>query len=551
MDTFANRHSEALVAVCIAALIGLVACTGVAQAAGEPAAQEQRPINIDVRDMAVSEVLRMLGQAGNVNIIVGEGVTGRVKSLTLRDVPVEAAIRRVAEAHGCYWRLDDNVYLVSDRPLLTQGTGVTVRPEPGEVEGEEGQPPEGTGGVPPPPVEPPYTLPPGPPGGTEPPFRTERMPLTQARADEIALMFGGTVVEARMPTGFSLGPHPGTGLAPLAARGAGGLLGPSMGVPGTTGLDGTGLGQFQPGGVATGTGPLGGGIQPTTGTTGTTTGTGAGLLPDGIDSVTAVMRDNVLLVRGTPAAIDEFREILAMLDTPAKQVEIATKWIEVATTASKALGIDWAVSNGALEFWNLGFAPGEAGNNGVRYGRGRFWAELAVLENTGQAMIVNEPRVTCTNGDFGSIAFQTQIPYFSATVSYNQFGQRTVDFTADFVQVSNQLMVQPIIYPDDTIEMYLSPQLQDQVGTVEGPNGERIPIITSQFVQTRLRVKDGETFVLGGVVRKDESINLRKTPFLADIPIIGKLFQSKRTEKSNTELLIFVTPRIIRAPEAD
>ena len=146
----------------------------------------------------------------------------------------------------------------------------------------------------------------------------------------------------------------------------------------------------------------------------------------------------------------------------------------------------------------------------------------------------------------GIIEFFTEIPFFSAMISYNQFGQRTVEFEAQFISISNMLQVTPQINADDSIEMYLMPQLEDQVGTVEGPNGERIPIITSQYVETMVRVHDGETFVLGGVIRKDESVNLRKTPLLADIPIIGKLFQSKRTETTSTELLIFVTPRIIR-----
>ncbi|MGC9316962.1 MAG: type II secretion system protein GspD, partial [Armatimonadota bacterium] len=318
-----------------------------------------------------------------------------------------------------------------------------------------------------------------------------------------------------------------------------------------------GLAQFgeDVGGVGGGAagGGLGGGLTGTgtRGTVGGTTGrgtTGGGTitLPGEMEPPVAIMSHNALLVRGTREEIDQFREMLDLLDMPQKQVEISTKWIDVSTTASKALGIDWAVTNGALEIFNLGFAPGEAANNGIRYGRGRWWAELAVLQNNSQATVINEPRVTCMNGMPGMIAFETEIPYFAATISYNQFGQRTVDFTSEFVDVANELWVVPQINPDDSIKMQLSPQLQDQVGTVEGPNGERIPIVTTQYVETMVRVKDGETIVLGGVIRKDESINLRSTPLLSEIPIIGKLFQSRRTEVNDTELLIFVTPKIVR-----
>jgi len=321
-----------------------------------------------------------------------------------------------------------------------------------------------------------------------------------------------------------------------------------------TGMGGAGLGQF--GGdedFGGGGADLGGGFTQggtgTSSTTGGTTGSSGGnteLLPGEMEPPMGIMRDNALLVRGTAEELDEFREILSLLDTPAKQVEIQTKWMDVATVASKALGIDWSVSNGALEVWNLGFAPGEASNNGMRYGMGRFWAELAVLENEGQATVINQPKITCMNGTPGMISFETQIPYFAATISYNQFGQRTVDYTSEFVDVVSELWVVPQINPDDSVRMQLSPQLQDQVGTVEGPNGERIPIITTQYVETMVRVPDGETVVLGGVVRKDESNNIRSTPLLSDIPIIGRLFQSRRKEITSTELLIFVTPRIIR-----
>ena len=557
MDAFACRHSKPLMAICIAAMVGLGAWTCAAQGVGEAAAQEERLINIDVRDMAVSDVLRMLGQAAECNIIVGQGVTGNIQSLTLRNVSVETALRLVTEAEGYFWRYEDNVYLVSATPMPSRpsGSANTAQPVGSPVEGVAGQPSEDNSDeVPLPPVdnEGAYArITPGPGPDKQPRPTFDYVTLAYRDAREIALAFGGGVADSGLGMmSVHANRRATTGLNALAIRNRrGSLLGDGMSVPQPWVPTGS-LGQFE---QPTGTGTaLGGGLTGTGTTTGTTgTAGGSELLPEGVEPPVAFMRDNALLVRGTPAGIEEFREILAMLDTPAKQVEVSTKWVEVSTTASRALGIDWSVSNGALEFWNLGFAPGEASNNGIRYGRSRFWAELAALVNDSSATVINEPKVTCMNGMPGIIAFETEIPYFSATITYNQFGTREVDYTSDFVTVSNELFVVPIIHPDDSILMTLSPQLQDQVGTVEGPNGERIPIITSQFVSTTLRVHDGETVVLGGVVRKDESVNLRRTPLLGDIPIIGKLFQAKRTEKTNTELLIFVTPRIIRDPATE
>ncbi len=549
MVTLRNWQKKPLIVACMAAavMVGLCA-TG---APGADNSEDQQPINIDVRDMQIGDVLRMLGQAANVNIIVGQGVEGEIQSLTLRNVSVETALRLITEAQGYYWRRDENVYVVTAEPPPTDAA--TAAPAVSQPESAAGQPPEAeVTPVPPPPAEPGFGRSTPPPVTEQPQIITQLIPLSWASAADVAAIFGGTVQTG----GAGYFPRRSRGLsyAPSGIRST-----PAMGVFGSrSGSRGPfGLSQFEDVGGGGGGelgggfgGGLGGGLGTTTGagTTGVTGRGGGGTvsLPGNMEPPVAIMSHNALLVRGTREEIDEFREMLQLLDMPQKQVEISTKWIDVATTASRALGIDWSVTNGALEIFNLGFAPGEAVNNGIRYGRGRWWAELAVLQNNSQATVINEPRVTCMNGMPGLISFETEIPYFAATISYNQFGQRTVDYTTESVEVANELWVVPQINPDDSIKLQLSPQLQDQVGTVEGPNGERIPIVTTQYVETMVRVQDGETIVLGGVIRKDESINLRSTPLLSEIPIIGRLFQSKRRELNDSELLIFVTPKIVR-----
>ena len=543
--TLFNRHMKASIVACIVATLVL----GPGVMAADTTA-DSAPINIDVRDMEIGDVLRMLARAADANIIVGKGVTGAISSLTLRDVSVEMALRAITEANGYYWRRDGNIYFVTSEPSGAEVENGSSSDGDSRTPGEDpdGQPTTGAGGggdVPVPPREP---LQPKPPVAPEPPrIVTEMMPLSWTSANEVAALFGARTAWAFTPADMR---PPGSGLSGMRSSSADNTLGSMSAYRGR--LGGTGLPQFEGdiGGTRGTTGGLGGDVDSgrTTGTS--TTGTGDTIELPGEMDITAIMSHNAILARGTREELDEFREMLNLLDIPQKQVEIATKWIDVQTTAAEALGIDWSVTNGAWEIFNLGFAPGEAANNGIRYGRGRWWAELSVLLNTSQATVINEPRVVCMNGMPGTIAFETEIPYFSATISYNQFGQRTVDYTSDSVTVSNELSVVPQINPDDSVKMLLAPQLEDQVGTVEGPNGERIPIVTSQYVETMVRVPDGETVVLGGVIRADESVNVRKTPLLNEIPIIGNLFRSKRVEKTNSELLIFVTPKIVRDASA-
>jgi general secretion pathway protein D len=154
--------------------------------------------------------------------------------------------------------------------------------------------------------------------------------------------------------------------------------------------------------------------------------------------------------------------------------------------------------------------------------------------------------VATTNNMFASVEFSTEIPFFAATVSYNNYGVRTVDFQPDFVPVENYLDVMPRVNADDSITLMLMPNISNVAGYVEGPNGERIPIATYQNVFTQLTVKDGETAVIGGLITKDDSTTKLHTPLLSKIPIIGKLFDSRAKNLNDTELLIFVTPRILR-----
>jgi len=531
----ARQHSVILslfTALLFTALMGSVVC------ADSPRGGEQQLINIDVKDAPVEQVLRMLAKAADVNIIVGQDVKGTVEAVTLKDVTVDTALRMIARSLGFFWYKEDNVYFVSTQPQAgagpsgTAGGGgqlATAAPTPVGPATRPTAPvatPAPTAPVMPltatPPPLPATVAPPATVPTAEPKLVSTLIPLKYVDAAEMAILFGGVVSDGgatgnRFPSSTRGAMRRNSGRSGRYVQSD--VFGLNFGMPSGT----SGMNQDFGGGGALGT-----------------------MLPGEMEPPIAFLPQNALLVQGTQEDIDRFREILDLLDKPAKQVEISTKFINVQTTDAQALGIDWSISNGSLEFFNQGFAPAEAVNNVVRFAHGRFSAQLNALLSSGRATVINEPHVITANNQYAEIEFTTTIPYFSATVSYNQFGTREVDFTSDEVDVTNSLFVVPRINVDDSVTVYLEPLLEDNIGEVEGPNGERIPIVTSQFVSTQVRVGDGETIVMGGLIRKNESSTLRETPLLARIPIIGPLFQAKRLTKDNSELLIFVTPRIIR-----
>ncbi len=546
---------QKMIATCVIAMLAISAvCGRVAPAQSEAdIPNEQHLINIDVKDGAIDAVLRMLAKAAGVNIVIGENVTGRVETVVLRDVTVETALEMITIAQGYHWYRKDNVYLVTAEPFpgalesqgaLTSGIG---GPGPERATGRgpavgtpELAPAETARALSPPPVTPhdPSTIvTPGAPG--EPKIVIKYLPLKFKDAEELAYAFGGTAFGGSTPgekfPAFRLSDRRHlTGATPKSYAGPDVFGGDSSSSSRWGQQPGLGTGRSSRG-ATSGRGDTGGrgGVE--------------GFLPGDMEPPVAYMPENALIVQGTQAEIDKFTEIVEMLDVRAKQVEIRTKFVDVLTTEANAFGIDWTVANGALEFWNLGFAPGEAINNVVRYARGRFQATLAALQSEGRATVINAPHVICPNNQFAMISFYTTIPYYTSTTEYNQFGQRiATEIEWEEAEIENTLEVMPRINADDTITIVLFPLLEDQIGEVIGPNGESMPIIVSQTVETTVTVADGDTIVLGGLIRKDESYTYQNTPLLSKLPIIGKLFRSKRARSSNSELLIFVTPRIIR-----
>ncbi len=158
--------------------------------------------------------------------------------------------------------------------------------------------------------------------------------------------------------------------------------------------------------------------------------------------------------------------------------------------------------------------------------------ELSALETDQRGKIVSSPRVTTANQQKAIIAQGTKIPYLEASSS----GAATVSF----VDAVLSLEVTPQITPDDKIIMDLVVK-KDKVGTVL----QGVPSIDTQSVTTQVLVANGETAVLGGIYEQLERNDVDKVPFFGDLPIMGNLFKRKTVQTDKTELLIFVTPKVM------
>ena len=293
-------------------------------------------------------------------------------------------------------------------------------------------------------------------------------------------------------------------------------------------------------------------------------------------------RTNTLLVQDVASGIAEIRRLVSTLDIPVRQVLIEARIVIVRDDFSRDLGIRWGVTqvsepgNGLLAMTGSGTGASGMINSGIdninttgqpfpielpplpeRYmvnlpvanPAGKLALallnddflvdlELSALQAEGRGEVVSSPRVITANQKEASIRQGVEIPYQEASSS----GATTTQFKEAVLS----LTVTPQITPDDRIILDLV-VTKDSVGAqVSNDQGGSIPSIDTRAIQTQVLVDNGQTVVLGGIYETEESEDISKVPFLGDIPGLGALFRSTRKVSNKSELLIFVTPKILK-----
>jgi len=164
--------------------------------------------------------------------------------------------------------------------------------------------------------------------------------------------------------------------------------------------------------------------------------------------------------------------------------------------------------------------------------------ELSAAQNEGRGEIVSTPRVITANGREAIIEQGVEIPYQESASS----GATTTQFKKAVLS----LKVTPQITPDDRVILDLTVS-KDSVGQlVPSATGGFVPSIDTRNIQTQVLVKDGQTVVLGGIMETERRDSEKKVPLLGDVPVLGNLFKTKSKVSNRDELLIFITPKILR-----
>lgn len=292
--------------------------------------------------------------------------------------------------------------------------------------------------------------------------------------------------------------------------------------------------QLQPGGGGPGGGAGGQGL----------TG-GQGFVPEGIDRVIYDPTDNSIVVQGTDEAIRLLQQRIALFDVAPRQVLIKVEFINTRSNFSNSFGVDWFYARGGIV---AGATPGYFARPGdpifVNYATGNITSRLRASLQSGEGKVLTAPIIRTLNNQPASVQSVTRTFVF-IPIADNAAGGITRTFRPEEVTVNTFLVVRPRINNDNTITVNLTPQIEDFVGTVTGPDGQQLPVRASNSINVVARVKSGETIVLGGLTKKLGTSNTKRFPVLSDLPIIGQFFRSSERTTNNDELLIFVTPTII------
>jgi len=267
-------------------------------------------------------------------------------------------------------------------------------------------------------------------------------------------------------------------------------------------------------------------------------------------------RTNALIIKELPSNMDAVLSVIDLLDTPEPQVMIEARIIETTKRFSHDLGISWgfnAVADAAhgnttgLVFPSNGTASGGAplGGNGANFLTLRLGnvlntftldATLRAAENEGLITILSAPKVATLNNQRASIQSGLQIPV--QTVLNN-----TV--TVQFINATLRLDVTPSVTAEGTVRMDIDISKREPQLAFLVPGATNAPIATKD-ARTQLVVRDGGTAVIGGIYKVTADTADNRVPGLANIPIIGHLFRNKTRSDENEELLIFITPRVIK-----
>lgn len=255
---------------------------------------------------------------------------------------------------------------------------------------------------------------------------------------------------------------------------------------------------------------------------------------------------NLMIVRDSPAAIRMVEKLVALHDVPEPEVMLEVEILEVKRTRLLDLGIRFpeqlsltplATTTGSsitlrdLRNLNSGTIGAQLGSTAIN-----------AKNQTTDANLLANPRIRTRNREKAKILIGERVPNITTTLTSTGFSSDSVNY----VDVGLKLDVEPVIYPDSEVSIRVSLEVSNIISRVETKSGSLAFQIGTRGAQTVLRLADGENQVLAGLINDEDRKTAYKLPGAGDLPVVGRLFGSQADDSTKTEIVLSITPRIIR-----
>lgn len=272
----------------------------------------------------------------------------------------------------------------------------------------------------------------------------------------------------------------------------------------------------------------------------------------GIVSIVADTRNNSLLIRSSFADYRRILQAVTALDVPQAQVVIEATIIEVTINDALQYGVQMFLqSNGVTLRSSSTAAAGDGGGSGFSAiltstgGTPNMQLVLSALQSVTNVRVISSPYLTVSNGSTGQLSVGDQIPFVTASQSSSQNGQVVVTQEISTQNVGVLLEVTPRISPANEVALNINQQISSAnlSQTLAGSN----PVVSQRSLSSQVNIRSGETVLLGGMIQERSEELEDGIPVLRQIPILGNAFNRTVNTQSRTELLILLTPRVVRS----
>jgi type II secretory pathway component GspD/PulD (secretin) len=278
------------------------------------------------------------------------------------------------------------------------------------------------------------------------------------------------------------------------------------------------------------------------------------VLTKDIGTIEVDERTNKLVVTDLPHNMEKIRKLVADFDAKTREVLVEAKIIEITLNDDFAMGVDWqkvyGLAEDSLTFTgSFPFSAPLSSSSTMKLSIGtlandKYNFALTLIKSFGRVKVVSSPHIVVCNNEEAKFMVGTREAYVTTTITTGDVTTTTSE-SVNFIDVGVTLYVTPTINKDGFVKMHIKPEVSSISDWLETTEGNQIPIVDTSNVETDVLVKDGNTIILAGLIKKTSDKDVSKMPLLGSIPVLGRLFSNVSDTNEKKELAIFLTPHII------